>query len=197
MRSFNTGNTVFIHYRILVYCCTLPDYICTLLTLLAYYLYITCILSACYLHTTWLLSAHYLHTTCVLLHIACILLYTFNTGTLPTCCLYTLPHSICTLPAYYLHTICTLLTYYLCTAAHCLYTAVHYAHPSALYQIAHLGDDDEEPEFSSAMQLEEGETFFFAPRPLRNLVPVDEIESLSPIMACQVPPLTPPTDPAH
>ena len=57
---------------------------------------------------------------------------------------------------------------------------------SALYQIAHLGDDDDEPEFSSAMQLEEGETFFFAPRPLRNLVKVDEMESLSPIMACQV-----------
>ena len=37
-------------------------------------------------------------------------------------------------------------------------------------QIAHLGDDDDEPEFSSAMPLEEGDTFFFAPRPLRNLV---------------------------
>lgn len=50
---------------------------------------------------------------------------------------------------------------------------------SALYQIAHLGDDDGEPEYSSAMQLEEGETFFFAPRPLKNLVLVDELESLS------------------
>uniref|UniRef100_A0A8C9Y080 Splicing factor 3b, subunit 3 n=1 Tax=Sander lucioperca TaxID=283035 RepID=A0A8C9Y080_SANLU len=39
-----------------------------------------------------------------------------------------------------------------------------------LYQIAHLGDDDEEPEFSSAMPLEEGDTFFFQPRPLKNLV---------------------------
>lgn len=56
----------------------------------------------------------------------------------------------------------------------------------ALYQIAHLGDDDGEPEYSSAMQLEEGETFFFAPRHLKNLVLVDELESLSPIMACQV-----------
>ena len=55
-----------------------------------------------------------------------------------------------------------------------------------LYQIAHLGDVDGEPEFSSAMQLEEGETFFFAPRPLKNLVQVDEMESLSPIMASQV-----------
>lgn len=57
---------------------------------------------------------------------------------------------------------------------------------SNLYQIAHLGDDDGEPEFSSAMQLEEGETFFFAPRPLKNLVLVDELESLSPIMTAKV-----------
>ncbi|XP_071959177.1 splicing factor 3B subunit 3-like isoform X1 [Antedon mediterranea] len=55
-----------------------------------------------------------------------------------------------------------------------------------LYQIAHLGDDDDEPEFSSTMPLEEGDTFFFAPRPLKNLMVVDELESLSPIMACQI-----------
>jgi hypothetical protein len=36
------------------------------------------------------------------------------------------------------------------------------------------------------MPLEEGDTFFFAPRQLRNLVLVDEMDSLSPIMACQV-----------
>ena len=54
------------------------------------------------------------------------------------------------------------------------------------YQIAHLGDDDDEPEFSSAMPLEEGDTFFFAPRPLRNLVLVDELESLSPILHAQI-----------
>lgn len=57
---------------------------------------------------------------------------------------------------------------------------------SYLYQIAHLGDDDEEPEFSSAMPLEEGDTFFFQPRPLKNLVLVDELDSLSPILCCQV-----------
>ena len=55
-----------------------------------------------------------------------------------------------------------------------------------LYQIAHLGDDDDEPEFSSAMPLEEGDTFFFAPRPLRNLVKVDELESLSPILSSHI-----------
>lgn len=40
--------------------------------------------------------------------------------------------------------------------------------------------------FSSAMPLEEGDTFFFAPRPLRNLVLVDQMDSLSPILACHV-----------
>merc|ERR1711962_1599987 len=34
--------------------------------------------------------------------------------------------------------------------------------------------------------LEEGDTFFFAPRPLRNLVLVDELESLSPILHTQI-----------
>ncbi|WAR13629.1 LOW QUALITY PROTEIN: SF3B3-like protein [Mya arenaria] len=55
-----------------------------------------------------------------------------------------------------------------------------------LYQIARLGDDDDEPRFSSASPLEEGTTFFFAPRPLKNLVMVDEMDSLSPIMSCQI-----------
>ena len=49
-----------------------------------------------------------------------------------------------------------------------------------------MGDDDDELEFSSAMPLEEGDTFFFAPRALRNLVLVDEMESLSPILSCRV-----------
>ena len=60
------------------------------------------------------------------------------------------------------------------------------SHISYLYQIAHLGDDDDEPEFSSAMPLEEGDTFFFAPRSLKNLVLVDEMESLSPVLACHI-----------
>lgn len=55
-----------------------------------------------------------------------------------------------------------------------------------LYQIAHLGDDDDEPEFSSAMPLEEDETFFFEARALKNLVLVDELDSLSPIISCQI-----------
>lgn len=57
---------------------------------------------------------------------------------------------------------------------------------SYLYQIAHLGDEDDEPEFSSAMPLEEGDTFFFAPRVLKNLVMVDEMPSYAPILSCQV-----------
>jgi len=36
------------------------------------------------------------------------------------------------------------------------------------------------------MPLEEGVTFFFDPRALRNLVLVDELDSLAPIMSCQV-----------
>ena len=36
------------------------------------------------------------------------------------------------------------------------------------------------------MELEEGTTFFFAPRGLKNLVLVDEMESLAPVMSCQV-----------
>lgn len=51
-----------------------------------------------------------------------------------------------------------------------------------LYQIASLGSDDGEPEFSSTMQLEENEKFLYTPRPLTNLILVDELESLSPVM---------------
>jgi splicing factor 3B subunit 3 len=36
------------------------------------------------------------------------------------------------------------------------------------------------------MELEEGTTFFFQPRALKNLVLVDEIDSLAPIMSCQI-----------
>ena len=66
------------------------------------------------------------------------------------------------------------------------YVRINISVHSSLYQIAHLGDNDDETEFSSSMQLEEGETFFFAPRGLKNLVQADEIESLSPIISCQV-----------
>ncbi|KAL7677689.1 hypothetical protein ACOME3_003928, partial [Neoechinorhynchus agilis] len=53
-----------------------------------------------------------------------------------------------------------------------------------LYQISHLADDDEEPEFSSAgAPLNETDTFFFMPRDLKNLVLVEEVESLSPIIS--------------
>ncbi|EDV29081.1 uncharacterized protein TRIADDRAFT_49802 [Trichoplax adhaerens] len=55
-----------------------------------------------------------------------------------------------------------------------------------LYQIAHLGDNDEETEFSSTMLLDEGETFYYSLRPLKNLVEVDEVDSLCPITGCQV-----------
>ncbi|XP_003744848.1 splicing factor 3B subunit 3 [Galendromus occidentalis] len=60
----------------------------------------------------------------------------------------------------------------------------------SLYQIAHLGDNTDEPEFSSIFPLEEGDTFFFLPRELKNLVLVDEMDSLSPIMTARVADLT-------
>jgi splicing factor 3B subunit 3 len=49
-----------------------------------------------------------------------------------------------------------------------------------------LGDDDDEPEFSSSERLEEEDTFFFVPRKLKNLILVDEMDSLSPITACHI-----------
>lgn len=55
-----------------------------------------------------------------------------------------------------------------------------------LYQIAHLGDEDNEQEFSSRMPLEENETFFFGVRGLINLVPVDELDSLCPLIDCYI-----------
>ena len=74
---------------------------------------------------------------------------------------------------------------FLCQVIPNLSLTVHLLY-SYLYQIAHLGDDDDEPEFSSSMPLEEGVSFFFDPRALRNLVLVDELDSLAPIMSCQV-----------
>ncbi|GMR55853.1 hypothetical protein PMAYCL1PPCAC_26048 [Pristionchus mayeri] len=55
-----------------------------------------------------------------------------------------------------------------------------------LYQIAQLGDNDDEPDFSSKMQLEEGETFFYGVRALRNLVLVDTMNSLSPLITAHI-----------
>jgi len=55
-----------------------------------------------------------------------------------------------------------------------------------LYQIAHLGDEDDEQEFSSVERFHDGETYFYAPRELKNIIMVDELESLSPVMACKV-----------
>lgn len=57
---------------------------------------------------------------------------------------------------------------------------------SQLYQIAHLGDNDDEPEFSSRMPLDDGETFFYDSRNLQNLVPIDQIDNLSPAVSTKV-----------
>lgn len=63
---------------------------------------------------------------------------------------------------------------------------------STLYQIENLGDDDEEQiEFSSSdMDQDNSSIPLFTPRPLRNIVPVDEMESLAPIMDAKVQNLT-------
>lgn len=55
-----------------------------------------------------------------------------------------------------------------------------------LYQIVKLGDSDEEPVFSSSYQINDDLSFYFQPRSLKNLLLVDELESLSPIIACQM-----------
>jgi splicing factor 3B subunit 3 len=57
---------------------------------------------------------------------------------------------------------------------------------SQLYQIAHLGDHDEEPEFSSRMPLDEGETFFYETRGLQNLILIDQINSLCPMISSYI-----------
>lgn len=49
-----------------------------------------------------------------------------------------------------------------------------------------MGDNDNEPEFSSRMPLDEGETFFYDTRQLQNLVPIDQIDSLCPIISSKV-----------
>jgi splicing factor 3B subunit 3 len=46
---------------------------------------------------------------------------------------------------------------------------------SQLYQIVHLGESDDEPEFSSRMPLEEGETFFYDTRALQNLILIGKL----------------------
>jgi splicing factor 3B subunit 3 len=48
---------------------------------------------------------------------------------------------------------------------------------SYYYQIAHLGDWEDEAAFTGDSE----EAPRYTPRPLRNLVPVDELESLTPV----------------
>jgi len=55
-----------------------------------------------------------------------------------------------------------------------------------LYQIARLGDNDDQPEFSSRVPLEEGETYFYDAHPLQNLILVDQMDNLSPIIKSNI-----------
>ena len=71
-----------------------------------------------------------------------------------------------------------------------------------MYQFQKLGDDDNEPEFSSASYPSFGMAdpstplpfAYFRPRPLDNLTMVDEMESLCPILDAKVMNLLPNSD---
>ncbi|KAJ1984548.1 pre-mRNA-splicing factor rse1 [Dimargaris verticillata] len=51
-----------------------------------------------------------------------------------------------------------------------------------LYQFEKLGDDDDVPEYSSAAMGEHDAPVHFEPRELTNLAPIDELESLDPLL---------------
>lgn len=59
--------------------------------------------------------------------------------------------------------------------------------PSAL-ELQGIGDDEDvESTSTTTIATEEGyQPVFFDPRPLKNLTPIDEMESLSPIMDMKV-----------
>lgn len=61
-----------------------------------------------------------------------------------------------------------------------LFVAAEYGN-HVYYQIQSLGDD-EEPTF----KLENDDNVYFKPRPLKNLIPADEIQSIAPIIDCKV-----------
>ena len=73
---------------------------------------------------------------------------------------------------------------------------------SYLYSVQKLGDDDDEPEFSSTDYRDFGmadpssplPSAYFRPRPLENLVLSEELESLDPIMDSKVMNLLPNSD---
>jgi hypothetical protein len=62
---------------------------------------------------------------------------------------------------------------------------------SHFYQFEKLGDDDDTPEYSSSdFMTNDGErletTVYFKPRPLENLLLVDELASMSPLTDAKV-----------
>jgi splicing factor 3B subunit 3 len=54
----------------------------------------------------------------------------------------------------------------------------------SLYRVSQLGDNEDEPTFST--YSDPAQPFEFLPRELRNLVQIDDIENLAPVLACQV-----------
>jgi splicing factor 3B subunit 3 len=49
-----------------------------------------------------------------------------------------------------------------------------------------LGDTDDQPEFSSRVPMGEGETYFYDAHPLQNLILVDQMDNLSPLIKSNV-----------
>eukprot|EP00039_Didymoeca_costata_P018972 m.335766 g.335766 ORF g.335766 m.335766 type:complete len:1204 (-) comp17672_c0_seq1:1765-5376(-) len=64
-----------------------------------------------------------------------------------------------------------------------LFVAAEYGNQT-LYQVAQLGDNEDEPTYSNLSPPTQ--SFEFRPRKLLNLVSIDEVESLAPIMSCTV-----------
>ena len=69
-----------------------------------------------------------------------------------------------------------------------LFVASEYGN-HVLYRFEGLGDNDDEPQYSSA-ELEPSSQVLFRPRELKNLSPSDELENLGPLMGSQVANLT-------
>jgi splicing factor 3B subunit 3 len=84
----------------------------------------------------------------------------------------------------------------------CTWIDTNNAYYSHLYQFQKLGDDDDEPEFSSTDYDQFGmktpsrslPPVYFRPHPLDNLAPADELESLCPIVDATVANLLPNSD---
>jgi splicing factor 3B subunit 3 len=65
---------------------------------------------------------------------------------------------------------------------------IYFVHDSRLYSFTSLGDDNDEPEWSSDdfMDADTDISAYFTPRDLQNLERADELESLNPLIDAKV-----------